>query len=149
MAHGGDQIRVAKGLTEVSGRVLDRRIGIEKQVPNRGTMKESNGECFKDESRVDGIRHARANEPAAEEVATACEEERTLAGLDVGNVSDPDLVRCCRAGSLCEVIWRDAKVVIADGGAHGLARMIRTTWPTHSSVVLEFNQRLQLLKIQF
>ena len=40
-AHGGDQIRVGEGLTEVSGGVLDTAIRMEEQVPRRSTMKES------------------------------------------------------------------------------------------------------------
>jgi hypothetical protein len=129
-AHGSDEARVLEGVAVLSAGVLNAAIGVKEEIPRWVAMQQSHGKRLENQSGIDAIAHGPADDLTAVEIENGGQVKPALASLDVGDVSDPDLIGSCGAGCLRQAIRSDRLVMVAVGRLNAVAPLLATAQTT-------------------
>src|SRR5207248_11739975 len=91
-AHGGQRLALSQSVTEVRASVLAAAVGVENQRGNRLAMRQRHVPGPEDQWGVNVLVHGPADNTTAVAVHNAGQVEPAFLGVDVGDVTDPDLV---------------------------------------------------------
>jgi hypothetical protein len=91
-AHGSDDSGLMEGPAVITAGVLDATIGMQDQANWRMAMGQGHGQRLQDQGGVDVWTHGPADDLAAVEIQDGGQIKPSFLGLNIGNISGPQLV---------------------------------------------------------
>lgn len=125
--HRGNEGSFEESSPEVASGILHTTIGVEEQVIRRVAVKEGHAKSFEDEGGINGLAHGPTDDLTAEEIEDGSQIQPTFLGLDVRDISNPDLVWSGCFRSLCQAVWGDWVGMVAVGGFDAVATPLAST----------------------
>lgn len=123
-AHRRKRAGLGQSLAVSAGGVLDAAIGVEDEAGLGLFAQKGHAQGTQDERGVDRRAHVPAHDLARAEVHDCRDKEPALAGADIGDVANPQLVGGGRRWHFGQSVGRDGMIVVALGGGDAPAAFL-------------------------